>query len=52
MGTLPPILYDYINRSIYEEINDNRQANVKHMNLKGISQVDINWKSKEVTYKA
>jgi hypothetical protein len=31
--------------SIYEDRNNNRQANVEHMNLKGISQVYINWKT-------
>jgi len=39
-------------KSIYEYWNDNRQENVEHMNLKGIGQVDINWKAKRGTYKA
>ena len=39
-------------RSIYEDWNKNKQANVEHMNLKGINQVDINWKAKRGAYKA
>jgi hypothetical protein len=36
-------------RSIYEDSNENRKENVEHVNLKGISQVNINWKAKEGT---